>query len=174
MALECGDELFHKLSHLSERWNNRFQVELPYIKQYIDGNLSIVFELEVIGDSALEQYSILMHHHKRCIGMALQENPAIRGNNAWMLNAGGSLNGDQELMLVTEVQCMDSVQNSVPSLIRLKPSKFVDDIWSGLVYFSIFDRVLKCVGAFSEREVNIPDIFPPKRAADITSENIQT
>lgn len=165
-----GDNFVNQLRHLEHRWNDRVRAEGPFVKPYLDGRLSVVLELEA--DGGAQEDSLIAIYNK--LG------PDLRGDE---LRPIGSEHldaryprhvnyGCDELVFVTDVQVVNGSKQLVPSSVRLKRVKQVDDLWSGPVYCSLSNFCLKVFWSFAEGEVNAGNAISVV-AHDIASHDVE-
>ena len=174
MPLEDFDDLANQLGHLRKRWDNRFQFTRSYVEQYLEGNLSLILELQILGGERPEQYSVLARKHENSAGVTFQQDTTIRSKYSRMSNSSWLIDRNEQLVFVDNIHLVDGIQKSVASLVCIKRAKRIDDMWAGRAYFSQFDDCVRCVGAFRKREIDVPHFRPSISAQDIARENIKS
>jgi hypothetical protein len=172
MRLERSYYLVNELCHLGERWADRFSIQRPLTKQYLEGRFSVVFELEASVDGPLEKYTLTFEKYDGGRVVANDHGRSVCSENIDALEHAGLHNGRDQLVFVGYVKVMDCAQQVVPTLVRLELSEEIDDIWSGPMYCSIDDGSLKVFRTRREGEMNTR-YSAPVITHDIASEEIK-
>lgn len=64
-------------------------------------------------------------------------------------------NGQDELMLVGNIELMKSVEYVIPARIRLQSAEFLDDFFAGELYLSMRERTFKTVRLSAKRKLHV-------------------
>lgn len=81
--------------------------------------------------------------------------------------------GDDELMLVGNIELMKRVEYVVPARIRLQSAEFLDDFFAGELYLSMRERTFKTVRLSAKRKLDVPGTGRIEWADDIPRQMIQ-
>src|SRR2546426_9558645 len=135
VRFESLNDSVNKLGELMQRYENRFSYARPFTEQYLYGNLEILADLEFIPRSDDRK-----GYRAHIIPAPRPYLPAVSGGNYCLIS--DPRYGNESLMFVLNVKVVDTPEVIVPSLVWFERSHYIDDIWAGTVYMSLFDHHL--------------------------------
>lgn len=158
MRVENVDNACRQLAEFMHRVENRLAMErLGFCERYLKGGLEILADFDIVCGGHTEQYHAVFN---RAAPEILNSNewPVVR-HNAQIFDPDVMQGRNQCLVFVGNVQVMNGSEKVVPSLVRLQRSDYLDDIFSGSVYMSFSNHVLKAINIVPEGEIDLIGTF---------------
>jgi len=154
MRIERLEDTKNKLRQLMQRWDNRLLFKhLPFIKQYLDGRLSIVLNLEcTLAPNERDPICRAGHGRKRHRLAAVVEHPDAR-------RAQQGKDRDEKLVFVDVVEFVKGPEGVIPSLVWLYAIEDgISDVGGDALYLTLSNGICQVISGFVKREMDVGGI----------------
>jgi len=154
MFIKNIDNIRNDLSKLMQRFNDRLVLEgLPIAESYIEGRLEILTDFDISCGGETHNYLAVfnradMHIHHGEQGTKIVPHLEIFDSSIMSRR-------DKCFMFIGYVEIVDCPQKFIPSVVRFQSADYLDDIFSGSVYVSIFNHTVKAIDIITKREIDI-------------------
>jgi hypothetical protein len=167
---ERTDNSIHKLGELMKRWGNRLTLKgLSIAEKYIKGRIEIIADLDIFRRGKIEN----LHAIFSADSTILKRNQAFAIEEKFKIwNISDPEAGYDSFMLVNNVEVVNCPKRFIPTLVRFQRANYLNDLWSGAVYMSLFDHRIKIIPLVAEREIDIVSI-PAIELNQFASEDIE-
>jgi len=154
MILENIDNIRNDLGKLMQRFNDRLILEgLPIAKSYLEGRLEILADFDITCGGDTHKY--LAVFNRADVQTSKSKQRTISVPHLKTLDPGIMHCRDKCFVFVGYVEVMNSPQKFIASVVRFQRADYLDDIFSGSVYVSIFNHTVKAIDIITKREIDI-------------------
>ena len=154
MNRECRDNIINDLGKLMKRVEYRLSVErLPLSEGYLKGGLKILADFNISCGGETHEYLAVFYranvHGAYCEHMPFSV-PHLKIFDADIINGR-----NKGFMFIGNIEVVNSPEKYIPSFVWLQRADYLDDIFSGSTYMSLFNHTLKSIPVVPKWEVDI-------------------
>ena len=168
---ESFDDSRNGLVRPNEKGENWIRwYELDPTKDYLCGRLNILVEFQVhMSGQRQNFYAVFRVNHTDVMGLG---HDLSTHNDVYIGNARHRYRNKNCCVFVSYIEQMERVEKRISSVVWLHVGDELDDLWSGHIYTSVSDSLLKSVLRFNEWELSCP-IIDRRSSCELNRENIK-
>lgn len=154
MILKNIDNIRNDLGELMQRFNDRLILKgLPIAESYLEGRLEILADFDISCGGETHNYLAVFNRSNMHVHHGEQGAKIV--THLKVFNTSIMSCRDKCLVFVGYVEVVDSPQKFIPSVVRFQRADYLDDIFSGSVYVSIFNHTVKAIDIITKREIDV-------------------
>jgi len=154
MNRECRNNIINDLGKFMERVEYRLAVErLTLTEGYLQGGLEILADFNISSGGKTHEYLAVIYRadmqRPYCKYWPFSV-PHLKVFDADIINGR-----NKGFMFVGNIEVVNRPEKYVPSFVWLQRANYLDDIFSGSTYMSLFNHTLKSIPIIPKGEVDI-------------------
>lgn len=154
MLFKNIDNIRDDLGELMQRFNDRLVLKgLLVAESYLEGRLEILADFDISCGGETHKYLAVFNRANMHIHHGEQGAKIV--SHLEVVDSCIMGRRDKCFMFIGYVEIVDSPQKFIPSVIRFQRADYLDDIFSGSVYVSIFDHTVKAVDIITKRKIDV-------------------
>lgn len=154
MFLKNIDNIRNDLGELMQRFNDRLILKgLPIAESYLEGRLEILADFDITCGGDTHKYLAVFNRANMQTPNSKQWPSSI--SHLETFDPSIMRRRDKCFMFIGNVEIVNSPQKFIPSVVRFQRADYLDDIFSGSIYVSIFNHTVKALDIITKREIDV-------------------